>query len=36
VHVPDIKTVKQRVESLLEREYIARDPQDAAVYVYVP
>jgi hypothetical protein len=33
--VPDVKMIKSRIDSLMEREYIARDANDANVYVYL-
>lgn len=27
--------LKKRIESLIEREYLARDPNDASVYTYL-
>ena len=27
--------LKKRIESLIEREYLARDPDDSSIYVYV-
>jgi hypothetical protein len=33
--IPDVKMIKQRIDALIEREYIERDPNDANVYVYL-
>lgn len=33
--LPEPYTIKMRIESLLEREYIARDEQNQGHYVYV-
>jgi hypothetical protein len=33
---PDIKFIKQRIESLIDREYLERDPADAKLYKYIP
>merc|ERR1712032_966174 len=32
---PNPKTIKQRIEALIEREYLERDPQQASVYRYL-
>jgi hypothetical protein len=28
--------IKRRIESLIEREYLERDPKDPAKYIYKP
>ena len=33
---PDSKTIRQRIEGLIEREYLKRDDADPKVYVYMP
>ena len=32
---PQPKTVKKRIEHLIEREYLERDPDDQTVYKYL-
>ena len=34
--VPDVKTVKQRIERMIEKGFLERDETDAKIYVYVP
>jgi hypothetical protein len=33
---PDVKLIKQRVESLIERGFLERDENDARLYKYMP
>lgn len=33
--VPDVSTIKQRIDNLLDREFIARDSSDPNVFVYI-
>jgi cullin-4 len=33
--VPDVKTIKQRIEWLCEAEYLRRDEDDPNLYIYV-
>jgi len=33
---PDSKLVRQRIEGLIEREYLQRDTNDPKMYVYLP
>lgn len=33
---PDIQLIKRRIDSLIEREYMKRDPQDKTQFTYVP
>merc|ERR1711998_677607 len=33
---PDSKTIRQRIEGLIEREYLKRDDADPKVYIYMP
>ncbi|KAK7198930.1 cullin-like protein-like protein [Novymonas esmeraldas] len=32
---PDVKLIKQRIEELIRREYICRDPRNKGVYTYI-
>jgi cullin 4 len=32
---PDVKTIKTRIEALVEQEYLRRDEDDPGVFVYV-
>ena len=32
---PEPAAIKSRIESLIEREYLARDPNDRTTYVYL-
>ncbi len=36
IFVPDPKMIKQRIESLIEREYLERDKNDKGKYIYLP
>ncbi|KAK2573585.1 Cullin-3-B [Acropora cervicornis] len=33
--MPSPQVIKKRIEGLIEREYLARTPEDRKVYVYV-
>ena len=33
--VPDVRMIKERIEQLIEQEYIRRDEEKENVYVYV-
>ena len=33
---PDVRFIKQRIESLIEREFLERDLGDARCYKYLP
>ncbi len=33
---PDVKFIKQRIESLIERDFLERDANDARCYKYLP
>lgn len=33
---PDNKLVRQRIEGLIEREYLQRDATDSKMYIYMP
>jgi hypothetical protein len=33
---PDVRFIKQRIESLIERDYLERDATDARCYKYLP
>jgi len=32
----DLRFIKERIESLIERDYLTRDPKDSSIYLYVP
>ena len=32
---PDVKVIKERIEHLIEREYIERDSKDRSMYHYL-
>jgi hypothetical protein len=34
--VPDPAMIKQRIESLIEREYLKRDDTDRTKFIYLP
>ena len=34
--MPEPLMIKQRIESLIEREYLKRDETDRAKYIYLP
>ncbi len=36
IFLPQPAMIKQRIESLIEREYLKRDDQDRAKYIYLP
>lgn len=33
--VPDVKTIKQRIDSMVDQDYLKRDEEDKSLYVYV-
>lgn len=33
---PDIKLIRRRIESLMEREYMKRDANDRQKFIYIP
>lgn len=36
IFLPQPQMIKQRIESLIEREYLKRDEADRAKYIYLP
>ena len=36
IFMPQPQMIKQRIESLIEREYLSRDPNDKSKYIYMP
>ena len=34
--LPQPKMIKERIESLIERDYLKRDENDKALYIYLP
>jgi hypothetical protein len=36
IFMPQPQMIKQRIESLIEREYLKRDEADRAKYIYLP
>jgi hypothetical protein len=36
IFMPDPQMIKQRIESLIEREYLKRDESDRSKYIYLP
>jgi hypothetical protein len=36
IFMPQPQMIKQRIESLIEREYLKRDDADRSKYIYLP